>query len=93
MTEYRLVWQSWRMLRPTAHPVEQVTASEAVPRTDADDFRARVQQTRIARRWTVAAMASRVQCDEHTLAAYERGDEVLDREVLQRLRAIVQPNS
>lgn len=54
------------------------------------DFRLQVQTARIERRWSIADLGSRVQCDVETLAAFERGDEVLDHAVVSRVRRILQ---
>ena len=90
--DYRPVWQTWSMVQPpqrgrttteaapaAAAPVSQVDAHEA--------WRQRIQIARIERRWSIADLASRVQCDVATLAAVERGEEVLDADARQRLIA------
>jgi ribosome-binding protein aMBF1 (putative translation factor) len=82
---YRPLFLTWQLLQPTraAPPSSAPTSAAAAAEPP---LRQRVQTARIERRWTVAELAQRVRVDEETLAAFERGDEVLASELQRRLR-------
>lgn len=44
-----------------------------------------LQQLRIQKRMSIAALAETVHCDVETLAAYERGDEVLEATLVKAI--------
>lgn len=50
------------------------------------DWRERIQTARIERRLSISELAEKVQCDAPTLAAFERGAEVVDAELMGKLR-------
>ena len=80
--EYRPVYQTWKMVRPqytdTANDPKDITPDETKTRH-------RLQQLRIAKRISISSLAEVIKCDVETLAAYERGDEVLHNETLKQL--------
>ena len=84
--EYRPVWQTWSLSRPRAPTQEPLNASMA----ERVELRQMVQRARIEQRRSVADLAARVQCDVETLAAFERGDEILGADVQKRLRAVLE---
>ena len=89
-SEYRPVWLTWNLVRSNAprRPVESPhPPPDRAPPTA--ELRYRVQMARVERRWSVADLAARVKCDVETLAAFERGDEVLHGELQQRLRVVL----
>lgn len=86
--DYREVWQTWHLVRSTARAAESSTAAPPAARAveRAPELRQRVQMARVARRWAVADLAAHAQCDAETLAAFERGDEVLHADLQRRVR-------
>jgi len=54
------------------------------------NVREKVQIARIERRMSVAQLAQATRCDVETLAAFERGDEVLSAQVVDALRRELQ---
>lgn len=96
MNGYRAVYQTWNLVRSRAPPtLDMGEASQSNSSSQNDGkrgpvhLRLRVQTARIERRWSIADLAAQVQCDPSTLAAFERGDEVLTFELQQRLRRIL----
>lgn len=83
--EYKQAWQTWTMVRPNGGVKEDAVGAI----TERVKFRQRVQQARIEQRLSVADLAAQSRCDIETLAAFERGDEVLSPEVQKRLRALL----
>lgn len=95
---YRPVYQTWSFVRPP-HGLSSVssashTASDETstarrgPATNQDaprNLRARVQESRIARRWSINTLAVHAKCDPVALADFERGEQVLDDDVLARV--------
>jgi len=80
---YREVYQTWHMVRErrTAHGNVEVTPAPPPP-----DVRVKAQMARVEKQMAVADLAVHVQCSPETLAAFERGDEILAPEQLRRLR-------
>lgn len=86
MTHHQL-WQTWELVRPVA---PRPSAAQNTPRiARSDDFRKDVQKARIERRWSVSMLASECDCDVETLAAFERGDEVIAPSIQARLKAVL----
>ena len=83
---YREVFQTWSFVRVAAAPPLAVANDTPVERAS-EEWRHTVQKARIDRRWSVADLAARIQCDTETLAAFERGTHLLDEGVQRRLRA------
>ena len=83
MSEYRPVYQTWRMVRPSHASVAQQEVGASY--SSGEKARHRLQQLRIANRISIASLAEAVGCDAETLAAYERGDELLGNDVLRRI--------
>ena len=50
----------------------------------------RVQVARVDRQWSIAELGARVQCDVETLAAFERGDALLDEPARRRVAAALE---
>ena len=84
--EYRHVWLTWNLVRTNAPRLPVESPHQADRARPTAELRYRVQMARVERRWSVVDLATRVQCDAETLAAFERGDEVLSGELQQRLR-------
>ena len=80
--EYRAMHQTWTMVRPFSTSI----ASDAKETTHEESkTRHRFQRLRISKRCSIASLAAIIKCDADTLAAYERGDELLDKETLLKL--------
>jgi ribosome-binding protein aMBF1 (putative translation factor) len=82
-SEYREAWQTWRPVQRSV-----AAASAAPPATVAQataSWRHRAQIARVDRQWSIAELAAHVRCDVETLAAFERGDALLDEPVRRRL--------
>lgn len=84
MQTHRAVWQTWA-LHKLAH-----TEPSNVEDVEQVEFRSRVQKARVERCMTIAALSEKLQCDAASLSAFERGDEVLDRQIQTRLIALFQ---
>lgn len=89
-TRYKAVWQTWDLVRPRTTAVvgdrAATDASAAAASSEHRDWRQQVQTARVERRWSVSDLAVQVQCDAETLAAFERGDEILAPDVQRRIR-------
>lgn len=83
---YREVFQTWSFVRTTPAPVLAV-ASDVPTGRASEEWRHTVQRARIGRRWSVADLAARIECDAETLAAFERGTHLLEEGVQRRLRS------
>lgn len=84
MQTHRAVWQTWSLRKP------EQSANASVQDVEQVEFRARVQKARVERRKTIAALGEELHCDAELLAAFERGEEVLDRALQARLRSLLQ---
>ena len=87
-TEYRPVFQTWNMLRSpttTGTPPVTATSEDVVKPTMEESTRHTIQKLRIQKRMSIAELAEAVHCDVETLAAYERGDEVLDAAIVKTI--------
>ena len=85
--QYKAVYQTWSMIRPSlgkADPSEEMQPIAFV-RSSESKTRHLIQKLRIEKRLTVAALADAVKCDVETLAAYERGDELLNTDMIKQL--------
>ena len=105
-SEYRAVWLTWDLVSPSAAGAARAapnkdegkeTARNGAPGTDAFhhenhrlELRHRSQRARVEKRLSVDDLAVLVRCDSETLAAFERGDEVLSAEHQQRLRKVLE---
>ena len=72
MQTHRAVWQTWALCKPSAQKVACMEDSEQV------ELRMRVQKARVGRHLSVVALSEALHCDHALLAAFERGEEVLD---------------
>lgn len=83
MSQYRAVWQTWKVVDSTAEveskPVDAPCEAEG-------DFRHRVQTARVQRRWSIADLASKVGCPVDRLVEFERGEDVLDEVTKDKVR-------
>lgn len=71
------------MIQDTAPTLKQ--ESQGWTSGNQNDFRQTVQQARIQNRMSIPRLAAEIKCDTITLAAFERGDEILSHEIRQRL--------
>lgn len=86
--EYRPVYQTWKMIRPLPSLSSSESAKTTTMATE-EKSRHRIQRLRIERRLSISSLADMARCDVETLAAYERGDEVLTEDMLRRLDRIL----
>ena len=86
--EYRPVYQTWKMIRPLPSHASSDAGTSTTMGTE-EKTRHRIQRLRIERRLSISSLADMARCDVETLAAYERGDEVLTEDVLRRLDRIL----
>lgn len=84
--EYRPLWQHWDLVRPegTGAPASCLLLPSSRPASL--DWRSRMQTARVERRMSISELAARVKCDASALAAFERGEEIMDASVQQRLK-------
>lgn len=88
--EYTQLWQTWSLVRPVVATTPSTVRHErGNPLVRPDELRMLVQKARVEQRWSVAALAARCECDVETLAAFERGDEVIHPSIQARLKAVL----
>jgi ribosome-binding protein aMBF1 (putative translation factor) len=88
MEGYSSVWQSWDLLNISNISIDENTNKNSHPvyrRNIATNVRQDVQRARIAKRLSIPALATHIKCDVITLAAFERGDDILPEGVHKRL--------
>lgn len=89
---YRPVWQTWDIVQTrgaSRKPPAGVSDACAPAPVAQQQWRSRMQLARIERCWSIAMLASKVQVDADTLAAYETGDEVIHPDVQRRIAAVL----
>lgn len=82
MDGYSLVWQTWDLVYVPHTNVDTGTTANTMV---TQNLRHDVQRARIAKRLSIPALASKIQCDVATLADFERGDDILPKDVQTRL--------
>ena len=87
ISEYTEVWQTWKLIDGC---VESTTESEGETSTTGkgESVRKDFQTARIARCISIPELASKVKCDPSKLAGFERGEEVLPSDVMNRLHVL-----
>lgn len=89
--QYRPVYQTWRMHRGGAKR-ESVPAAEPQQhenRGGEEKDRHRIQKLRIEQRLSIGELARRIKVEPETLAAYERGDAILEAEVVAAMERVL----
>jgi len=86
-SDYRPICQKWTIIRHTH--VDTVPTNDTVEQRSVQDLRERVQTARIERRMAISELAQRVKCDVETLAAFERGEEIVSEAVQKRLNEVL----
>ena len=87
VAKYCVIYETWDLAQPgsrAALPQEDTVMISAAPA-----LRQLVQTARIAQRMSIGSLALSIQCDASTLAAFERGDEVLHASLQARLRRVL----
>lgn len=83
---YKELHQTWDLIRPSGHTAPKDGAAAAPAACGGEEkARHRIQKLRIEKRLSVGQLAAAVDCDAETLAAFERGDEVLGAPLMRRL--------
>ncbi|MBM74316.1 MAG: hypothetical protein CMK59_02850 [Proteobacteria bacterium] len=84
--QYKPVYQTWKMVRPVYSAGDQ----EKMDHSDLAEGKLRhhFQQQRIGKRLSIAELAEAISCDTETLAAYERGDDLLNADMIKKLKRI-----
>ena len=87
MEGYSSVWQSWDLIHISNSSIDtNITNEEFSPKKNTvTNVRQDVQRARIAKRLSIPALATQIKCDVITLAAFERGDDILPEGVHKRL--------
>lgn len=85
--EYRKTYQTWTISRSN----NKTLPSEGLQQThnSQEKLRHRLQKMRIEKRWSINNLAEAVACDVESIAAYERGDELLSADVLKTMERIL----
>ncbi|MEC7000297.1 MAG: hypothetical protein VXX04_00515 [Actinomycetota bacterium] len=84
---YRPRWQTWSLVTRRVSDIDTPAATRAPEEvSSANVLRERVQIARIDRRLSIVELAAMVQCDADHLAAFERGDGIMDTSTQGRLR-------
>ena len=90
MNEYVRVYQTWNLVSSAGARKEGDYQSEVVSVERVPDFRHRVQMARIERSWSILELSSKIGCDVDTLAAFERGDDILSADLRTALSRILE---
>ena len=86
---YRQVWQTWsaeRSGRTGDSRCERVDTTTTQTRTCTDQLRFDVQTRRIQHRWSVYRLAEVAGCGAELIAAFERGDDTIDKPTMAKLQ-------
>lgn len=86
--KYKEVYQTWSLIK-----TQHLAVSDDVVQEESTDipstFRFKMQTARIEKRMSIAELATNVVCDVETLAAFERGAEVIDTGLQSRIRKVL----
>ena len=89
MEGYSSVWQSWDLVHiSNTSSIDTNTHKDSSPvhkKNIVTNVRQDVQRARIAKLLSIPALATLIKCDVITLAAFERGDDILPEGVHKRL--------
>lgn len=83
MEGYTPVWQTWEVIQPVHTPSPEDVAHTETSKNP--DLRQAVQRSRIEKRLSIPALATKIRCDPMTLSAFERGEDILPDDLLKRL--------
>lgn len=87
---YKTVHQTWRFVRAAPHSEEEVTDAAAKTAQDTTlSTRHRLQRLRIENRVSIPRLAEMIKCDANIISAYERGDETLGDDVVQKMERVL----
>jgi ribosome-binding protein aMBF1 (putative translation factor) len=89
LESYVRVYQVWSLLSNKQKldelPMSNAMAYQSTPTYP--DLRHKAQMARVERGLSIQDLSSKIGCTPETLAAFERGDEVLSTDLLQALRS------
>lgn len=88
MHGYSSVWQTWDILQPNSQP-QCATHENDVAESDGTSTlsqRQSMQKRRIELRLSIPLLAERIKCDASVLAAFERGDDILQNDTYMALK-------
>jgi|APCry1669189034_1035192.scaffolds.fasta_scaffold12412_3 ribosome-binding protein aMBF1 (putative translation factor) len=93
--DYVSVWETWELVSTAAThaidvdllatPTESSTTTDVGGVQEGQRLRERVQRARIEQRMSIAALAMNVTTTSEVLAAFERGDGILDSDLQKRV--------
>lgn len=89
---YVPVWQTWTTVRAptTSAPVdESASTGQMSSKQHIAQLRERMQVARIDRRLSIEELSHAIECDAETLAAFERGEEVLSDSHQRAIRRLL----
>ena len=90
MTTYSQVWQTWHLVSSPITVQQTPQPGMRQPNTiGTDSVRQIVQTARVAKRISIATLASQIQCDVGLLAAFERGESILSVDINKRLHSVL----
>ena len=92
LDRYLRVYQTWILLSRAPNKDTNPSVQHACPSSMAPtplDLRHRVQMARVEKGLSIEELSKRVVCEAETLAAFERGDEVLSSDLQQSLRNVL----
>jgi len=89
---YAPVWQTWSVVRASVSSTKASAPADDVVvgrPSAASSLRERMQIARIDRRLSIDDLSRLIECDTETLAAFERGDEVLSERLQGAIRRVL----
>ena len=88
ISEYTEVWQTWKLIDSCAESNQESEGETSTIGKTGESVRKDFQTARIARCISIPELASKVKCDPSKLAGFERGEEVLPSDVMNRLKVL-----
>jgi ribosome-binding protein aMBF1 (putative translation factor) len=89
LSDYTEVWQTWKLIDGCMESKKESESETPTINKAGESARKDFQTARIARCISIPELASKVKCDPSKLAGFERGEEVLPSEVMNRLHFIL----
>ena len=93
MSEYTFVYQEWDMMRERQIQNEEKMERITPTVSRAATFAVRLQESRIAKRITVADLAAKVGVSSRTMTLYESGTEMPPADICAAISLILNMNS
>lgn len=86
---FREVWQTWSFVPRETILVTKGGATSAVEVGSGLDVRKEVQMKRLKKCMSIWDLSEKVGCSADALSAFERGVDVLDTDILRRIKSVL----